>query len=62
MKEQNHLKEDQKKWTAFELNMSVTAKGLNTYDRVIFQFFFFNSFAKIFTFVFFCQDGVLSVH
>ena len=42
--------------------MSVTAKGLNTYDHVIFQFFFFNKFAKISTFVFFCQDGVLSVH
>ena len=34
------------------------AKGLNTYDHVIFQFFFFNKFNK----VFFCQDGVLSVH
>ena len=53
MKEQNHLKEDQKKWTACELNMSVTAKGLNTYDHVIFQFFFFNKFAKISTFLFF---------
>ena len=29
------------------------AKGLNTYDRVIFQFFFFNKFAKISTFQFF---------
>ena len=50
MKELNHLKEDQKKWTACELNMSFTAKGLNTYDHVIFQFFFFNKFAKISTF------------
>ena len=34
------------------------AKGLNTYDHVIFQFFFFNKFAKNSTFsVFFCQDG-----
>jgi len=33
--------------------MGVTAKGLNTYDRVIFQFFFFNKFAKMSTFVFF---------
>ena len=33
--------------------MSVTAKGLNTYDHVIFQFFFFNKFAKISTFLFF---------
>ena len=45
------------------------AKGLNTYDHVIFlwydifQFFFFNKFAKISTFLFFFgQDGVLSVH
>ena len=53
MKEQNHLKEDQKKWTACELNMSVTAKGLNTCGHVIFQFFFFNKFAKISTFLFF---------
>ena len=37
---------DQKKWTACELNMSVTAKGLNTYDHVIFQFLFFNTFAR----------------
>lgn len=37
MKEQNHLKEDQKKWTACELNMGVTAKGLNTHDHVIFH-------------------------
>ena len=29
------------------------AKGLNTYDHVIFQFFFFNKFAKISTFLFF---------
>lgn len=38
--------------------MSVT-KGLNTYDNVIFHFFFFNKFAKNSTFlgVFFCQDG-----
>ena len=42
--------------------MSVTAKGLDTYDHVIFQFFFFNKFAKISTFQFFGQDGVLSVH
>ena len=63
MKEQNHLKEDQKKWTACELNMSVTTRGLNTYDHVIFQFFFFNKFAKYSTFLFFFfQDGVLSVH
>ena len=63
MKEQNHLKEDQKKLTACELNMSVTAKGLNTYDHVIFQFFFLNKFAKNSTFLFFfCQDGLLSVH
>ena len=62
MKEQSHLKEDQKKWTACELNMSVTAKGLNTYDHVIFQFFFFFLNANISTFQFFiCQDGVLSV-
>ena len=33
--------------------MSVAAKGLNTYDHVIFQFFFFNQFAKISTFLFF---------
>jgi len=39
--------------------MSVTAKGLNIYDHVIFQFFF-NKFENIS--VFFCQDGVLSVH
>ena len=31
--------------------MSVTAKGLNTYDHVIFQFFFLNKFAKISTFL-----------
>ncbi len=29
--------------------MSVTAKGLNTYDHVIFQFFFFNKSAKMST-------------
>ena len=29
------------------------AKGLNTYDHVIFQFFFFNKFAKMSTFLFF---------
>ena len=51
MKEQNHLKEDQKKWTACALDMSVTVKGLNTY--VIFQFFFLNKFAKTSTFLFF---------
>ena len=45
MKEQNNLKEDQKKWTVCELNMSVTAKALNTrIDHVIFQFFFFDKF------------------
>ncbi len=29
--------------------MSVTAKGLNTWDHVIFQFFFFNKSAKMST-------------
>ena len=29
------------------------AKGLNTYDHVIFQFFYISGF---------CQDGVLSLH
>ena len=29
------------------------AKGLNTYDHVIFKFFFFNKFAKNSTFQFF---------
>lgn len=53
MKEQNHLKEDQKKWTACELNMGVTAKGLNTHDHVIFQFLFSNKFAKTSTFLLF---------
>jgi len=34
MKVWNHLKDDQKEWTAPELN-SVTATGLNTYIRTM---------------------------
>lgn len=51
MKELEHLKEDQKKRTACELKKSVIAKGLSTYDHVIFPFLFFNKCAKNSTFL-----------
>ena len=38
------------------------AKCLNTYDHVIFQFFFFNKFAKILTFQFFSVKMVCWVY
>ncbi len=45
MKLYNHLKDDQKKWTAPELNIWVSQQRVH----VIFQFFFFNKSAKMST-------------
>jgi len=33
----------------------IQEKGLNTFDHVIFQFFFYNTFSKMSTFLFFSE-------